>query len=102
MRIEIPMPKGRGISIPFSFGYDSNSAHHLQAGTYPNYGKAAWTSNNDAFAQGGWGNSFPTVRSGTWEQGQYGLTGVNQRQPVYTGHPPFYPANYIFPALSSS
>jgi hypothetical protein len=27
LRIQAPMPKGRGISIPFSFAYDSNSVY---------------------------------------------------------------------------
>lgn len=44
LRIQVPMPKGRGITIPFSFGYDSNGVHHLLAGAVP--GWAFWGSSS--------------------------------------------------------
>src|SRR5882762_2025433 len=51
LRIQVPTPKGRGITVPFSFSYDSNSVHHL----IPyNYGQAIWTSNIGYLSQGGW------------------------------------------------
>jgi hypothetical protein len=36
LRIQIRMPKGRGITFPFGFAYDSNSVTHLNTGLYPN------------------------------------------------------------------
>jgi hypothetical protein len=29
VRIGVPVPPGRGVTVPFAFTYDSNSAHHL-------------------------------------------------------------------------
>ena len=38
LRIQFPTPKGRGLTIPFSFGYDSGSVHHLEGNFYPYFG----------------------------------------------------------------
>lgn len=35
LRIQVPMPKGRGITIPFGYAYDSNAANHMTWGVYP-------------------------------------------------------------------
>jgi len=97
LRIQVPMPKGRGISIPFSFGYDSNSVHHLRPGYYPSYGTVTWVSNDDYFAQGGWSNSIPSLRSDGWEQDVAVLTGYNPGQgPIYAYYPCYYQSNYVF------
>jgi hypothetical protein len=56
LRIQVPIPKGRGITIPFSFSYDSNGVNHL-APTSP--GHAAWQSNTGYLSQGGWAYSVP-------------------------------------------
>src|SRR5206468_9478135 len=89
--------KGRGISIPFSFGYDSNSVHHLRPGYYPSYGTVTWVSNDDYFAQGGWSNSIPSLRSDGWEQDVAVLTGYNPGQgPIYAYYPCYYQSNYVF------
>ena len=29
LRIQVPIPKGRGITVPFAFAYDSNGVNHL-------------------------------------------------------------------------
>jgi len=34
LRIQVPVPKSRAITIPFSFAYDSNSVRHLVPGGY--------------------------------------------------------------------
>jgi hypothetical protein len=83
LRIEVPMPKGRTISIPFSFNYDSNSVHHLVPGNVPQYGSIGWGSNTDALAQGGWSNSFPTLRSDQWDNPVAVVTGINEGNPIY-------------------
>jgi hypothetical protein len=61
LRIQFPMPKGRGLSLPFSIGYDSNSLHHLVPGFYPNYGTVGWESNKSSLGQGGWSYSLPAA-----------------------------------------
>jgi len=97
LRIQVPMPKGRGISIPFSFVYDSISVHHLRPGYYPSYGTVTWVSNDDYFAQGGWSNSIPSLRSDGWEQDVAVLTGYNPGQgPIYAYYPCYYQSNYVF------
>jgi len=66
LRIQVPTPKGRGITIPFSFAYDSNSVHHLIPAYYPNYGQALWTSNIGYLSQGGWHYSVPIASTANW------------------------------------
>jgi RHS repeat-associated protein len=57
LRIDVPVPQGRGLTIPFSFAYDSNGVHHL----YTPFGTsgATWTSNVGLLSQGGWSYSVP-------------------------------------------
>ena len=66
LRIQVPTPKGRGITIPFSFSYDSNSVHHLIP--YSSYGQAIWTSNIGYLSQGGWNYSVPMASIGGYDQ----------------------------------
>ena len=49
LRIQVPMPKARGITLPFSFAYDSNGVNHLIAVT----GRASWISNGAFLSAGG-------------------------------------------------
>jgi RHS repeat-associated protein len=58
IRIQTPTPAGRGITLPFSFAYDSNGAAHL---TTNFNGTAYWTDNTAYLAQGGWGYSVPML-----------------------------------------
>src|SRR6185437_13008580 len=58
LRIDVPLPKGRGLTIPFSIDYDSNGVHHLVPTTN---GSATWQSNTNYLAQGGWSYSVPMV-----------------------------------------
>jgi YD repeat-containing protein len=62
VRIHVPVAKGRGITLPFAFAYDSNGVEHLN----PGVGGVGWTSNNGVLAQGGWSYSLPTVASNLW------------------------------------
>src|ERR1700683_314321 len=66
LRIQVPVPKGRGITMPFAFSYDSNSVHHLISAYYPNYGQALWTSNIGYLSQGGWHYSVPRASAAYW------------------------------------
>src|ERR1700733_136997 len=93
LRIQVPTPKGRGITMPFSFSYDSNSVHHLIPAYYPNYGQALWTSNIGYLSQGGWQYSVPIASAAYW-----GVTAGT--------YPNFYTCNtysaYTFSDASSS
>jgi RHS repeat-associated protein len=58
VRIDVPMPKGRGLTLPFSFNYDSNGVNHL----LPTGGGGSlnWVANTAYLAQGGWAYSVPS------------------------------------------
>jgi RHS repeat-associated protein len=58
VRIQTPTPSGRGISLPFSFAYDSNGAAHL---TTNFNGTAYWKDNTAYLAQGGWSYTVPML-----------------------------------------
>ncbi|HWX55736.1 MAG TPA: RHS repeat-associated core domain-containing protein [Verrucomicrobiae bacterium] len=60
LRIQLPVPSGRGISLPFSIAYDSNGAHII---TRDNQG---WNVNDGVMdrgsrAGGGWSYSLPRI-----------------------------------------
>ena len=61
VRIQLPVPKARGLTIPFSIGYDSNSVNHLVPGYYPKYGYVSWAPNTGTLSQGGWTYNFPAA-----------------------------------------
>ena len=63
-RLSVPVPRGRGFTLPFSFAYDSNGASHVVPG--PN-GSAYWTSNN-GFGEGGWSTTLPML---SWTYATY-------------------------------
>jgi RHS repeat-associated protein len=87
LRIQVPMPKGRGITIPFAFTYDSNGVNHL----VPNSGSgiASWASNTTYLAQGGWSYSVP----------MFGYSQVMQSSSQGTC---YYATNYVFQDPSGS
>jgi RHS repeat-associated protein len=83
LRIEVPTPKGRGISLPFAFAYDSNGIHHIEP-TIP--GQAIWKSNIGYLEQGGWSYSLPLVSAAQGELAS-----------PFEGEPPCdYTSNYVF------
>src|SRR6185437_3815043 len=51
IRIGVPDPDGRGFAAPFSFSYDSNSAHH----------GAGWQDNSGYRGTGGWSMLVPSL-----------------------------------------
>jgi len=66
LRIELPTPKGRGITPFFSIDYDSDSVQHLTPGATPGF--AIWASDGDTWesynttnAPGGWSFAVPSL-----------------------------------------
>jgi hypothetical protein len=90
LRINVPVAKGRGLTIPFSFGYDSNGFRHLKPGYYPNHGTANWVSTTGYTGQGGWVYSIPQLNFDSWTGKQAVISGINDGQPIYT----FYYCEY--------
>jgi len=60
VRIQVPIPKGRGLTLPFAFAYDSNGMH------YPDntHGQQGWaTDSRPGYEQGGWRYTAPYLNS---------------------------------------
>jgi hypothetical protein len=89
VRIQVPVPPGRQLTLPLSIAYDSNGVLFFQA---LGNGSGAWTNDQRIFAQGGWQLTVPmisdvhTVRV----DGQYGQF----RCQYYTGYV-FYDAGGV-------
>jgi hypothetical protein len=58
LRIQVPTPPGRRLSLPFAFAYDSNGAHHMES---TGKGATMWLDNTAALAVGGWSYSLPML-----------------------------------------
>jgi hypothetical protein len=58
LRIQVPMPPGRKLAIPFAFTYDSNGVNHPASGAPA---IVTWASNLGYLSQGGWGYSVPMI-----------------------------------------
>ncbi len=56
-RFDAGVPKGRGLTVPFIFAYDTNGALHATP-LNPSPQQATWTSNN-GFGWGGWSFTVP-------------------------------------------
>jgi hypothetical protein len=54
LRIDIPVPPARGLTVPFAFSYDSNAAQHLVGGL-------GLIDNASYLAQGGWSYVIPML-----------------------------------------
>jgi len=63
LRIGTAASPGRGLTLPFSFAYDTNGVHFA----YAPGAAATWHSNLSYFAQGGWAYSMPLLGSITVE-----------------------------------
>jgi RHS repeat-associated protein len=63
LRIELPIPNGRGIGMPFAISYSSNSVNHWVPGYYPYFGTVHWAANTGNLSQGGWSYTVPAVSS---------------------------------------
>lgn len=63
IRIQLPPAKGRGITLPFSFAYDSNGINYpIQS--LP--GVLGIQSSSTMFSSGGWTYTVPMLNSSTW------------------------------------
>jgi RHS repeat-associated protein len=102
LSIQLPVPKSRGFTVPFSLTYDSNSVHHLVASYYPQYGVDNWASNTGYLSQGGWSYSIPQLNIGEWTQTTGVNSGFNGSQPIYTYYNCYYASNYVFRDASAS
>lgn len=58
VRIAIPVPPGRQLTLPFAIAYDSNGLLFFQA---LSNGSAGWAWDNRAFASGGWHYTLPML-----------------------------------------
>ena len=58
LRIQVPVPPGRKLTIPFAFAYDSNGVHHF---VFDSVGGLTWLSNQSFISQGGWGYLLPML-----------------------------------------
>ena len=62
VRISIPLPPGRGLTLPFSIAYDSDGAHFIIGKTGGN--GLLWGTNGSTWANGGWSYTVPTLSMG--------------------------------------
>ena len=58
IRIQAPMPKGRELTLPFAFSYDSAGVWHMIPG---DAGQAVWAGSADYLSLGGWAYSLPRL-----------------------------------------
>jgi hypothetical protein len=59
IRIGVPAPPGRRLTLPFAFAYDSNGVHHPIS--WPNTGSVLWATNSTFLSQGGWSYAVPLL-----------------------------------------
>jgi RHS repeat-associated protein len=70
LRISLPMPKGRGIMLPFSISYDTNGIVNLSAPS----AIPIWyspTPGSQFLSSGGWSYGFPLLTSSEWNNTLY-------------------------------
>lgn len=65
LRLGVPMPPGRGLTVPFSFNYDSNGSVYLGTPlclgcSTPTWG-VKWLSTTSMLAHGGWSYGVPML-----------------------------------------
>ncbi len=83
VRISVPVPKSRGITIPFSFAYDSNGVHLVADN---GEGSGTWASNNSYLASGGWSYTVPMLTQ---------TEATQQRQYIIDNMPYYYTCSYF-------
>lgn len=58
IRVPVIMPPGRGITLPFTFAYDSNGVNYLSGNGNV---LAPWRTSNSIVSSAGWSNTAPTM-----------------------------------------
>lgn len=61
IRINVPLPPGRGLTLPFSFAYDSNGAYYFNAPCQGGCSGFDWWTTNTMLSAGGWSYSVPML-----------------------------------------
>jgi RHS repeat-associated protein len=61
IRLPVIMPPSRGITLPFSFAYDSNGVNYLSLPPGSSGTIAHWKTSSTGISQGGWSDSVPTI-----------------------------------------
>ena len=76
LRMQVPVPPGRGLNLPFAFTYDSNEVHFMKGTGVPGYG--GWSTRGGYLASGGWSYSVPMfsniIFTKTFDGGKYTCT----------------------------
>ena len=90
VRINPPVPGGRGLTLAFAFAYDSSGVHHLKPNSL---GGATWTSNNSYLAKGGWSYTVPQLSE---------AVGSITRKVGGTTYTCYYYTEYVFQDASGS
>ena len=68
-RINVPMPKGRALTVPFAFAYDSNGVHFIQGGL----GQTFWRTDTTGLSVGGWTYTTPRLHTVETNNGGTGI-----------------------------
>ena len=102
LRINLPVAKSRGLTVPFSITYDSNNVHHLNQGIYNNWGTVGWYANSSLLGQGGWAFSFPYAHLSSWTENVTTLTRIGSDGPIYAVYTCGNVSNYVMQDLSGT
>lgn len=74
LRLNLPVPAGRGLTLPFAITYDSSGVHT----PYQGVGQGEWSSDISFISQGGWSYSIPQLTY------QFGSTGSGGSECYFT------------------
>ncbi|HEX9270870.1 MAG TPA: hypothetical protein VGA01_01510, partial [Candidatus Binatia bacterium] len=105
IRIELPTPKSRGITLPFSIAYDSNGVLHLEPSQIipQGYGTANWATDIGFLSQGGWSYSVPLLNYNTWGVDHPYIIGYDSGGgPNWGHHNCYYASGYLFKDAAGS
>ena len=61
VRISVPTPAGRGLSLPFAFEYDSNGVQNAEYQHGGTVATAGWVARNTFLHSAGWRYAVPTL-----------------------------------------
>jgi YD repeat-containing protein len=61
IRINVPLPPSRGLTLPFSFAYDSNGAYYFNTPCQGECSGFDWWTTNTMLSAGGWSYTVPML-----------------------------------------